>query len=508
MQATGERFISDETWGYRSEIEHRHRYNILKDILAGKKVLDAACGTGYGTYTLSQWANHVTGIDISAEAIDFCRENYQNRNLSYLQMSVADMKFEDQSFDVIISFETLEHIPYELQCDFLKEVTRVLKDNGVLIMSTPDRIMATIAKRGNINPYHIHEFTTEEYRTFLMSYFPHVKFAAQNLVEMSVISPESEPKGAYDIMFSKHYEGILPSLFVIGICSKDKKAFDAANLKGLYMPCIAQYFHEKYDLFTKSCLYRDLGNGFTEKDKLEAKIILNGKNFHVKYVFENNNSQIVRFDTCERCCRIDNFKIISNCNAKITWTNAAICKNDTYIFCTPDPIFELKLENSLQETLFIEFTGEINALSEMETYQLIKSIPASESSYIETLDTQCVCYYDTGNGFNETEKTYSLYEKLRGGGIFSTYFNLPPNTKKFRIDPCLTGNLPVSYEYIKINSKRVDYEERNIVEINGKRCFCNRNPHFIFHFTETEIHIEIKLNSLNTEDFASYLKSQ
>lgn len=239
MQATGERFISDETWGYRSEIEHRHRYNILKDIVAGKKVLDAACGTGYGTYTLSQWANHVTGIDISAEAIDFCRENYQNRNLSYLQMSVADMKFEDQSFDVIISFETLEHIPYELQCDFLKEVTRVLKDNGVLIMSTPDRIMATIAKRGNINPYHIHEFTTEEYRTFLMSYFPHVKFAAQNLVEMSVISPESEPKGAYDIMFSKHYEGILPSLFVIGICSKDKKAFDAANLKGLYMPCLS-----------------------------------------------------------------------------------------------------------------------------------------------------------------------------------------------------------------------------------------------------------------------------
>lgn len=134
MKATGERFISDEAWGYRSEIEHRHRYSLLDEVVKEKLVLDAACGSGYGSYIISRNARMVIGIDISKEAVDFCKQNYTNSNLKYMQMSVAKMDFEDNIFDVVVSFETIEHLPYTLQCDFLKEITRVIKKDGLLII--------------------------------------------------------------------------------------------------------------------------------------------------------------------------------------------------------------------------------------------------------------------------------------------------------------------------------------------------------------------------------------
>ena len=104
---TGERFIPDLI--EKSIVaEHFQRYNAVLDIVKGKKVLDAACGSGYGTALMASTAESVTGIDISAEAIGYAKKRYAELdNVQYMEASIAKLPFEAHSFDVIVSFQTI-----------------------------------------------------------------------------------------------------------------------------------------------------------------------------------------------------------------------------------------------------------------------------------------------------------------------------------------------------------------------------------------------------------------
>lgn len=502
MKATGERFISDEAWGYRSEIEHRHRYSLLDEVVKEKLVLDAACGSGYGSYIISRNARMVIGIDISKEAVDFCKQNYTNSNLKYMQMSVAKMDFEDNTFDVVVSFETIEHLPYTLQCDFLKEITRVLKKDGLLIISSPDRNVRRIMYHGVNNPYHIHEFLHDEFREFLQSNFDYVKFEAQNIVEVSWVSPEDEAEGTYDVMLSKHFERTLPSKYVIAICSNCKNTIAGIEFRSFYVPNIMQYFHETFDLFGNACLYRDMGKGFVEEDKIVKAMTIDANAFYVRYEFDNYRGAKVRFDPCERCCRISHLKIKSNCSVDMFMNNSDVYDNETYIFLNPDPYFVMGLAASEEKKIVLEFSGEIEALSEQEVYSLHKELDVGKE--VKWLDTMAVCYYDTGHGYNETEKIYAEYYRI--GNLFKTNFQLPQNIIRFRIDPCLQGQQPLWYHGVKINGKSIDFQEENIVTVNKRKSFCGKNPYFIFECKESSIEFEIHMYSLTIEDFKIWLQ--
>ena len=118
-----ERFEPAEVTG-RMAYEHLHRYAICRDRVAGLRVLDVACGAGYGTNILAQAAAEVTGVDIDGAAIRRAAKKYKRENLKFVTADCHDMPFEADSFDVVVANEMIEHI--DEQDAFLEEVTRVL----------------------------------------------------------------------------------------------------------------------------------------------------------------------------------------------------------------------------------------------------------------------------------------------------------------------------------------------------------------------------------------------
>lgn len=158
MIYTGEQFI-DNYSSSRLKDEHINRYIFAKNYCKNKRVLDIACGTGYGAYEISKVAEYVIGLDASCNAIAFAKEHYIEANLSYIHGDCAKKFFEKQKFDVILSFETLEHLNSCQRNDFLTLLRSYLKDNGKLILSTPNKNFTSPFTKEPLNKFHKIEFT-------------------------------------------------------------------------------------------------------------------------------------------------------------------------------------------------------------------------------------------------------------------------------------------------------------------------------------------------------------
>ncbi|MBR5247333.1 MAG: glycosyltransferase [Lachnospiraceae bacterium] len=188
---TGERFvpgIDDE----QLEMEHYQRYYSALSFVEDKIVLDAACGEGYGTSILAARAAKVSGLDLSAEAIARARETYGGKdNIEFVVGSVAQIPFPDHSLDVVVSFETIEHISEELQYKFLDEIKRVLKQDGILIMSTPNKAIYSDLYN-YYNKFHVKEFYKEEFIKFLSKNFKYTRLYNQYFEVCSVIDMAGE----------------------------------------------------------------------------------------------------------------------------------------------------------------------------------------------------------------------------------------------------------------------------------------------------------------------------
>ena len=137
LEFTGERFVP----GIAGEIahEHWHRYAFARRYVAGKRVLDVACGEGYGSALLAGVASSVTGIDIDAGAVAHARQSYAAlANVSFSEGSAASLPLPDACVDAVVSFETIEHLPRSDQPRMLAENARVLAADGVLLLSAPN----------------------------------------------------------------------------------------------------------------------------------------------------------------------------------------------------------------------------------------------------------------------------------------------------------------------------------------------------------------------------------
>lgn len=155
---------NDPWWG-----EHVHRYITALDYIEpADRVLDIACGTGYGSEMLTQKAQEVVGGDIDRSTIDENLKLYSNDNLSFQVLDGTHLPFQDESFDVLVSFETIEHTKQFLQ--MLKEFKRVTKKGGRLLISTPNRYLNS--PNGTIvNRFHTQEWTPSEFMEILNSIF-------------------------------------------------------------------------------------------------------------------------------------------------------------------------------------------------------------------------------------------------------------------------------------------------------------------------------------------------
>ncbi len=189
VEFTGERVIpgqvNEDLWS-----EHLARYAFAQQYVQDKRVLDCGCGAGYGTAELAQTAAHVTGLDLSADAIEYARLNYPRPNTLYLTGSCLDLPFPAQSFDVLVAFEVIEHLPDSRR--FLDECARVLTDAGLLIVSTPNKsYYAETRAESGPNPFHEHEFEADEFLAELKRLFPNTELLVQNRTESFVFSSGS-----------------------------------------------------------------------------------------------------------------------------------------------------------------------------------------------------------------------------------------------------------------------------------------------------------------------------
>ena len=168
--------------------EHLARYTFAARLARGKRVLDAGCGAGYGSAELARAAESVVGVDRAPEAVDFARANYRFPNLRFEQASATALPHPDGSFDLVVAFEVIEHL--ENWREFLLEARRVLAPAGQFIVSTPNKLYYTESRGAEgANPFHVHEFDFEEFRTELKSVFPHVSLFLENHVEGVTFQP-------------------------------------------------------------------------------------------------------------------------------------------------------------------------------------------------------------------------------------------------------------------------------------------------------------------------------
>jgi SAM-dependent methyltransferase len=174
LEFTGERLVLEPATAWfwdRIALEHVSRYLFARALLRGRRVLDAACGTGYGAALLAGEARTVLGVDIDPASIRFAKARWRMPAVDFVGGSVEQLPLADDSFDTVVSFETIEHV--DDPATFVSECARVLTPGGRLVISTPWREVYNSVSfaHGEGNPFHHSEMSPEEFRTVLSDRF-------------------------------------------------------------------------------------------------------------------------------------------------------------------------------------------------------------------------------------------------------------------------------------------------------------------------------------------------
>lgn len=223
MAFTGERYVpgASNTIAY----EHLHRYALACDYVAGKAVLDIASGEGYGSALLAKVAERVVGVDVSEEAVTHAKVRYGvHKNLEFHVGSCTDIPAATGTFDVVVSFETIEHIDdYEKMLD---EIKRVLKPDGILIISSPNKKTFTDDPQYK-SEYHVHELYLSEFEGLLRSRFKNISLIGQRLtfsshmwsIEAAASKAEFTHYSGDDEKLNRSVSAPFEALYFIAICT-------------------------------------------------------------------------------------------------------------------------------------------------------------------------------------------------------------------------------------------------------------------------------------------------
>ncbi len=165
LPLTGERTVpgiaEENYWFQRHEVVYR-------DLLArcsDRDVLEAGSGEGYGANMIADVANSVIGVDYDTSAVEHVRSRYPRVDMR--QGNLAELPIDDESVDVVINFQVIEHLWDQLQ--FLRECFRVLRPGGELLISTPNRITFSPGRDTPLNPFHTRELNAAEMTELLVA---------------------------------------------------------------------------------------------------------------------------------------------------------------------------------------------------------------------------------------------------------------------------------------------------------------------------------------------------
>jgi len=158
---------------------HVSRYRFVSSLVAGRSVLDAGCGLGYGSRELRLGpAGSYVGVDRSQEAIHAAQREYAAPGRLFLTADVTALPFAHGHFEAVLSFEVIEHLREVNR--YLAELRRVLRSTGACVISTPNRRWLSADITTPDNPYHVREYDVREFRELVGAHFPHVQLVGQH----------------------------------------------------------------------------------------------------------------------------------------------------------------------------------------------------------------------------------------------------------------------------------------------------------------------------------------
>jgi SAM-dependent methyltransferase len=271
---TGERFTPECV--REIAYEHWHRYAFALPLAEGRRVLDAASGEGFGSALLSTAAASVLGLDIDPEAVAHAQARYGIAGkLAFEQSDVTALDhLADGSFDLIVSFETLEHVMAHER--LLDGFGRLLAPGGVLLVSTPDKRHYTDAT-GVQNPHHVRELYRDEFEALLAARFAARRLYAQKLLFQSVLwRIDDAAEAAAGLHATVEADGVLkdglayPPTYYLAVCARDDSslpALPAVSLHGDAAESVyADYFAVTREVFAHRATIARLQDELARKD--------------------------------------------------------------------------------------------------------------------------------------------------------------------------------------------------------------------------------------------------
>jgi len=167
MMSTCEERMTPELSGASTLWAHIYRYKFALQYIRNKDVIDIACGEGYGAAAMKGGgARRVLGVDISSETCEHARRKY---GIETLTADAQRLPLPDETFDVVVSFETIEHLPNPHQ--FLQECNRILRPNGTIVVSTPNKDIYSMILNGASNPFHCSELSLDDFLQLMHRFF-------------------------------------------------------------------------------------------------------------------------------------------------------------------------------------------------------------------------------------------------------------------------------------------------------------------------------------------------
>ena len=167
-----------------SFLSHKKAYEEIVQYIKDKKVLEIGCGAGYGAKFMSHYACEICTVDLDRESLKYAKENNFSKNIRYIHANVLEgIPLDDNSFDIAVSFQVFEHIDKKNAIDFLNEIKRILKDNSLLIITTPNRKIRLQPFQKPINKYHKIEYSGKGLYKVLIKAFKFVEIIGLRAVE-------------------------------------------------------------------------------------------------------------------------------------------------------------------------------------------------------------------------------------------------------------------------------------------------------------------------------------